>query len=568
MKPLYDAVLRYSKSKITPFHMPGHKQGKGFVPQDLFMNPAIFDLTELWDTDDLHYPKGPIGEAQVLAAKAFGAKRTWFLVNGSTCGIQAMILAHGQPGQKMIVVRDFHYAAFHAMAMTGIRPVYVYPKRDPVSGRFLPVSAAAVNEAIVQNPDAAAVYITRPGYYGDVCDIERIVVAAHKNKMPVLVDEAHGAHLSFSEKLPISAMAAGADFCIQSAHKTLPAFTQGAYAHMSEAVQGEPERIERFETALRIVQTASPSFLLMSSLDYAREFMSERGKEELERVLVQIDVLYRNAAEYGYGVPADIPASRTVIPASRSMVYIKTNADKIEINRASIDIASQETSAHSKITAEADRQQYGRDMTRIVLDTAQIGLTGIEMEQKLAQKYNIRIEMSDLNHIVLIATIADRNEDFLALDSALYKIAQEQRSCCLIAEQSKKNNAHTFRDVNVVGDERIFDGVRNIQHVQTDRDDLDTEDVAAPFEKIDLDIVIHHRRVSCRLRDAIGCQAGTMITPYPPGIPLLCPGERITAKTVHLMEQFLLAGAKVNGIETTDPQMITVLDECAGKSKF
>ncbi|MDR3120861.1 MAG: hypothetical protein LBU58_05960, partial [Clostridiales bacterium] len=317
MKPLYDAILAYSDrgasarrdepeqavmngfggepdcggeldcesepdcgsesvrpGPVTPFHMPGHKLGRGFLPPGVFSDPARFDLTELDETDDLHNPRGPLQKAQELAAEAFGAGRTWFLVNGSSGGVHAMILANCAPGQKLLIARDFHISAYHAMCLAGVRPVYLFPGARRVGepgksgaaevfgtadafGAFGTLTPSAAEAALAEHPDAAALYLTRPGYYGSVCDLESIVRIAHSRGVPVLVDEAHGAHLSFSPRLPVGALEAGADFCVQSAHKTLPAFTQCAYVHASVrlARQGSA-RIERLTGALRALQTS------------------------------------------------------------------------------------------------------------------------------------------------------------------------------------------------------------------------------------------------------------------------------------------------------------------------
>ncbi|MDR1440715.1 MAG: hypothetical protein LBJ10_12200, partial [Clostridiales bacterium] len=430
---LYGGIRAYSEKGAIPFHMPGHKLGKGFVPQGVFSDPAAFDLTELPRTDDLHMPRGMILSAQRRAADAFGAGKTWFLVNGSSCGVHAMVMAACAPGHKLLIARNFHYSAWNAMCMARVRPIFVYAKPPPghsgaaadaamgsagggggaaenagaacgaeafgsafaeafgaAGGVFEAGYAEAAIAAIRSHPDADAIFLTRPDYYGNACDIAPIVDAAHSYGLPVLVDEAHGAHLCFSGRLPVSAMEAGADICVQSAHKTLPAFTQGAYAHMSRRALGGGGLEGRFETALRALQTSSPSFLILSSLDYAREYMQKRGRRELDRVLDQCEAFFAEMSALGYGVPGGCGDSR------------EGGADG----------------------GAAPIKRYSRDMTRLVLNTARIGLSGSAVENMLAERHNIAIEMSDPWHIVMISTVADRDEDFSKLKAALGQIAR------------------------------------------------------------------------------------------------------------------------------------------------
>ncbi|MGE4282571.1 MAG: aminotransferase class I/II-fold pyridoxal phosphate-dependent enzyme, partial [Clostridia bacterium] len=230
--PLYDALKAYSKKNMIPFHMPGHKLGAGFPEQfrDSFLD---IDLTELPDTDDLHAPEGPIEEAQKLAAEAFGARQTFFLVNGSTCGIQTMIAGVCNPGDILIVDRNCHLSVIHSLILCGVIPQYIYPEYisdlDFIGG----INPHEVEEALKKHPDAKGVFITCPTYHGICSDIKTIADIVHRYDKMLLVDEAHGAHFCFHPSLPQGALHAGADICVQSAHKTLPALTQSALLHVN-----------------------------------------------------------------------------------------------------------------------------------------------------------------------------------------------------------------------------------------------------------------------------------------------------------------------------------------------
>ena len=520
MKPLYDTIAAYSHRVAAPFHMPGHKLGKGFIPKSLFADPARFDLTELASTDDLHDPRGPLLAAQTLAAEAFGAGKTWFLVNGSTSGIHAMVTANCAPGQKLIAVRNFHSSAFNAMRLARAKPVYVYPSAFP--GSYPQASGDDVERAIAAHPDAAALYITRPDYFGNACILEPIVAAAHSHGMPVLVDEAHGAHFAFSSKLPASAMQAGADFCVQSAHKTLPAFTQGAYAHASaHALRAMPERAQRFEMALRALQTSSPSFLVLSSLDYAREYMQAYGARKLDGLAASCAALCKRASEAGYAVPPGATeAAHAIQPGSSE-------------------------AGHGERNGVAQAQ---RDFTRLVIGVAPLGLGGPEVERMLAQEYAVVAEMSDDAHVVFISTVADSDADFELLGSALESVADRAaRREATIANREKAPPCPTAvktlcpaAATAPCASEGAGAGAR------ARRTPL------APEAAAQLDFMewLHSGREWATLESAAkaGRIAAELVTPYPPGVPLLCPGERVTPETAARLESLLRAGVHVKGL--------------------
>jgi arginine decarboxylase len=213
--------------------MPGHKLGSG-IPEEFLSQLEKLDLTEIPGLDDLHNPSGVVCEAQELAAGAFGAEKSYFLVNGSTVGLHAAISAVCRPGQRLIAGRDSHSAVINGMLLAGVRPYYFMPEYSDSFGICTGITPREVERALSENTDAEAVLITRPNYYGVCCDIEEIAKIVHSRNKILIVDEAHGPHLVFNKRLPMCALEAGADICIQSAHKTLPAFTQGAYLHMAQ----------------------------------------------------------------------------------------------------------------------------------------------------------------------------------------------------------------------------------------------------------------------------------------------------------------------------------------------
>lgn len=374
--PLYNALKEYYTKGAVPFHMPGHKLGRG-LPGEFAGNLAALDVTEIPGTDNLHHATGVIRQAQELAAEAFGSDRTYFLVNGSTCGIYAMISAMCRPGDTLIVARDCHKSVINGMLLAGVRPVYIMPEFDSRFGITTAITAENLEKALLANPNASGVLLTRPNYYGICCDIEKAASIVHSFNKILAVDEAHGSHFRFGSGLPVCAMDAGADICVQSAHKTLPAFTQGAYLHVASG-RVDAEKLEYF---LQVHQTSSPSYMIMASLDVARSIMQNEGDKLLDAL---IDNIERNKA---------------ALPKSDAFTFIDGNT----------------------IT------QFRTDPSRIAVNTENLGISGYEAETDLLRTYNLQIEMSDLFNIVCIATIADTPETLSYLFLCLEKLAASRR---------------------------------------------------------------------------------------------------------------------------------------------
>ena len=552
MKPLYEALLEYKKNASVVFHMPGHKLGQGFAHDGAFRDPAFFDVTELDATDDLHNPQGPLLDAQELAARAFGAGRTWFLVNGSSCGIFAMIAAvrgtgrssgrYGYFGQKILVARDFHYSAFNAMCFAGVRPIYITVNKE---NHIL--NPGCVEDALNEHPDAMALYITRPGYFGNVCAIEEITRIAQKRGVLVLVDEAHGAHLAFSRRLPVSALEGGADICVQSAHKTLPAFTQCAFLHASKKALSEDIGLEgRISDALRAFQTSSPSFLLMASLDYAREYMELRGESELNRVLDNCESFYVKMAACGYGIPSDI----WPIDAEGGGGGGGSGGDGGGGDGENGDGSSVRMNA------------YARDMTRLVLDTRPIGLSGTEVERQLWSRYRIKIEMSSPEHIVMIATVSDSDENFAALANALKEIAHSG-NCSALVSSAGANKGQALAEAADCDKGSLKAGASGDNNSTSNKTASSYENICInnnmsghhyPAENTSLDFmtILHMPKHRLPLSAAKGHISAEIVAPYPPGIPILCPGETITRDAIFEIQKLLKEGYIIKGIQQED----------------
>ncbi|GEN44708.1 aminotransferase class I/II-fold pyridoxal phosphate-dependent enzyme [Alkalibacillus haloalkaliphilus] len=283
--PLFEAIQQHVNQKRHSFHVPGHKSGD--VVHNLFRHMQElfrYDLTELPGLDDLHEPEGPILEAQNLAAQYFGTKQTYFLVNGTTSGNLAMILASLNADEHVLVQRNCHKSVMHALELVGAKPVFISPEYDPTARRYCHISSDVVKQALTSDQNIKAVILTYPDYFGTTFDLSSVVEVAHSYNVPVLVDEAHGAHFSFDAPFPKSAIQCGADLVVQSAHKTLPALTMGSFLHVNS------NRIERskLEYYLEVVQSSSPSYLIMASLDLARQYIANFSKENQVQLVEEI----------------------------------------------------------------------------------------------------------------------------------------------------------------------------------------------------------------------------------------------------------------------------------------
>jgi len=287
--PLYNALTQHASVNPISFHVPGHKYGIVFQTQarEYYRDLLRLDVTELSGLDDLHHPESIIAEAQQLAAELYGVEETFFLVNGSTVGNLAMIFATCEEHKKVIVQRNCHKSVIHALHLVGASPVFLSPEFDETVRVASYVSFATVKKAIEEHPDATAVILTNPNYYGMSVHLAEIIKIAHSRGIPVLVDEAHGAHFVAGPPFPTSAIAYGADIVVQSAHKTLPAMTMGSYLHVNSSLV-DKEKLRYF---LQVFQSSSPSYPIMASLDLARSYVANVALEDIQHIQAQIEQL-------------------------------------------------------------------------------------------------------------------------------------------------------------------------------------------------------------------------------------------------------------------------------------
>lgn len=366
--PIIDSLRKIVDDNIISFHMPGHKKGaiyKMLGYEDILENLYKLDTTEIPGTDNLHSPEECIKDSLKRASEVFKSDKTFYLVNGSTCGIEAAIMASVNPKEKIILNRDCHQSAINSCIIGEIDPIYVKPSINKYSNTLSGVSFNDVKRVIDSNLDAKAVFLTYPTYFGDVFDLKSICSYAHEKGMTVIIDEAHGAHLGLSERLPETALSQGADIVIQSTHKTLPSFTQSSMIH----IKGNRIDINKLTNMLRITESSSPSYLLMASLDIAVDIYEKNGFDLMDKLLSNIDEF-------------------------KSELYKLKN---IKVDES-------------------------KDYTKIFLNTKKLGITGHELENILRKNYNIQVELSNYYGVLLIATIGNTKDEFLKLKDVLFEI--------------------------------------------------------------------------------------------------------------------------------------------------
>jgi lysine decarboxylase len=461
---IISGIQKYRSEVDTNFHMPGHK-GKSDILEEIGNNLAYYDITETIGTDNLHYPTGFLKDAMQNISKTYGTKKSYMVVNGTSCGIISSIMACTNPGDKILVQRDCHKSVYNACILGDLKLYYLYPEFNKEHGLNFSISLEKLEEKLINFPEIKMVVLTYPTFYGICFDIKKAAEIVHKYDKILMIDEAHGSHLHFCQDLlPPSAESSGADIVTQSTHKTLPCLTQGSLLHIcSDRVD-----VNNIETMLRMLQTTSPSYILMSSIENAVHWM-DKHRVRLER---NIEVFKRKTKEL------------------RDM-GINVLEDDFLINEGCYDF----------------------DATRAVVSMSELGVTGTELQEMLRFEYNIQMEMADLMYTVGYITATDEPEDIEKLFDAIKEIYFEE-----IKSKEKREIVQ-------------IEPLPNLEHAMKMRKAFYAGNVL-----IDMD-------------DSIGKTAAEFIIPYPPGIPLVCPGEVIVEKTIDYIKTMLENGIAVNGID-------------------
>ena len=479
--PIYEALERFREMRVVPFDVPGHKHGKGNPELTAFLGEKCVgvDVNSMKPLDNLCHPVSVIREAEVLAADAFGAANAFLMVGGTTSSVQSMVLSCCKRGDKIILPRNVHRSVINALVLCGAVPVYVNPDVDRKLGISLGMSVEQVRKAIRENPDAVAVLVNNPTYYGVCSDLRTIVRLAHEAGMLCLADEAHGTHFYFGDNMPVTAMEAGADMAAVSMHKSGGSLTQS-----SLLLTGDRVNAGHVRQIINLTQTTSGSYLLMSSLDISRRNLAQRGR-----------TVFRRVAEMAEYAREEINAVGGYYAYGRELI----NGDSI----------------------------YDFDPTKLSVHTRDIGLAGIEVYDILRDEYDIQIEFGDIGNILAYLSIGDRMQELERLVSAL-------------AEIKRRYMKDSY-------------GLLSQEYIAP-------EVVRSPQEAFYAD------KKSLPLRESEGYICSEFVMCYPPGIPILAPGERITREILDYIVYAKAKGCSVTGPEDPDIENINIISEEAKSS--
>ncbi|MDB9536394.1 aminotransferase class I/II-fold pyridoxal phosphate-dependent enzyme [Dolichospermum planctonicum CS-1226] len=478
--PLIESLKACTTRSHAPFYTPGHKRGQGISPifSDL-LGKEIFraDLTELAELDNLFAPQSVILAAQELAAEAFGAEKTWFLVNGSTCGIAAAILANCRMGEKIILPRNIHSSVISGLILSGAIPIFINPEYDQYLDITYSITPKLVKAALIEHPDTKAVLIVYPTYNGVCGDLKAISHLTNQYNIPLIVDEAHGAHFHFHPQLPTSALTAGADLTIQSIHKTLGAMTQASMLH----IQGNRIDIDRINKALQLVQSTSPSFILLASLDAARHQMAIHGKKLMSQTweLAQEAIIKIN----------QIPGLSTPL-----------------------------------INSKKSPKFLDLDQTRLTVNVSEIGFTGFAAEEILDKKFHVTPEFSSWQNLTFIISLGNTKADIQNLIQGLNNLTYVTPLTSECQPCKHRNYATIPRDLSISPREAFF-----------------ASSEVLPVEET---------------QDRICAE---IICPYPPGIPVLMPGEIITKLALEYLQEVQNMGGFISGCADQTLQTLKVV---------
>ena len=477
--PLLAAMTAYYREGCVPFHTPGHKYGRGMHPAlaRLFSKEALaMDVSLMHELDDLFSPEGCIKAAQDRAARLYGAGQSFFIVNGTTAAIHAMLLATVRAGDKVLIARNAHRSVLGGLILAGAAPVFMAVEADEalgIPGQVLPVTVA---QALKDHPDVKAVLLTTPNYYGGACDLAAIAALAHAKGVPVLVDEAHGPHLGFDCRLPVPALAAGADLTAQSTHKLLGALTQASMLHVAQASLVPAAKVA---AALAVLQTTSPNYWLLASLDAAVDQLASQGGRLI-------------------GAAVDL-------------------AEEIRCRINAIDGLFCFGAERAGTAGLA-----GVDLCKLTITVSGLGMTGVEAERILRRQSRFQVELVDQNNVLLLITLGDEAQTADVVERAMRNLAAQRKPV-----------------------------KAPVQRVLS----LASEQVLLPRE------AFFARKKAVPVALSVGMIAAEPVTFYPPGVPVLLPGERISRSVL----EWCLSG-KQQGLYLSGPQdgrfeTIQVVDE-------
>ena len=512
--PISKAMEAYAGDGALAFHTPGHKQGLGAHPllKKLITEAGLRQEVSLMEElDDLHEPAGCIKEAQALAAELWGARESLFVINGTTGAIQAMLVGTLSPGDKVLVPRNAHRSIMGGIILAGAVPIYLQPEIDTRLGIAMGLSVATVQQAIKAHPEAKALVAVYPTYYGFCCDLQRIGELLHEANMLLLVDEAHGAHLRFGKDLPKQAIELGADVAAQSTHKLLGSMTQTSMLHIgSNRVEAE-----RIRQAASLLQSTSPNQLLLASLDIARLQMAQEGAQRINRAVALAQWLRKKINE--------IPG----LYCPGKEIWAGQEAGPL--------VAGGEDLPYDKLGAVA------LDWAKVTVNLAGLDISGQEAELLLRHQWKVQCELSDPENLLFIISMADTQREA----DRLLQVLQELAVRHLATKTANKDDSG-------IAEVQVCKKADNLCHMAE-------MPVAVQRMKPREAFFAPIRTVA--LEKAIGCICGETIAFYPPGIPVLCPGEEITEALVEYIRFYQAQGMRLSGAADSRLETIRVCQQ-------
>ena len=494
---LLECLREYGQSEAYPFHMPGHKRQTDLGITS-FPNPFSVDITEIDGFDNLHHAEGIIKASMDRAAEIYGSDRTWYLVNGSTCGILSAICGLTKPGDQILMARNSHKSAYHAVILNRLEPVYLFPEeltedsvygereikngawdpegRSGILGGILPEK---VERLLSEHPGVRAVFLTSPTYEGVISDIAAIAEIAHRNGIPLIVDEAHGAHLPFGAGFPSPALECGADVVVQSLHKTLPSLTQTAILHFKSRLVC-PEQIERY---LPVFQSSSPSYVFLAVMENCIGYMAGEGGTQMEAYKHRLLCWMEEA---------------------KKLRHLQVLDDRI-CGRNGV---------------------WDRDPSKLVILPPGGSRDGVWLAGELRERYHLEAEMACSRYVILMTSLMDTEEGLSRLGKALWEL-----DCSL--EVQKDNGGK--QELTENGD-------------PGERGNVISTWLEQPLQRVLPADAWNLEKRHCPLEEAEGRISGSFLTVYPPGVPMLVPGEEITGEAIRLITENRRLGLTVEGI--------------------
>ena len=479
MKPsLLDRLKAHAASGSIPMHMPGHKRNSGLLGTDL---PYNIDITEIDGFDNLHGASSILKEYMEEIADFYGTKRSFYLVNGSTCGILAGIRAATKRGGKIAVARNCHKSVYHAIELFGLEAIFLMPELDEAFGIHGVVSSANIAATLKKHPDTQLVVLTSPTYEGVVSDIAAIAEICHAQEVPLLVDEAHGSHFNYSEHFPASATALGADIVIRSLHKTLPSLTMTSLAHLN----GKLVRPEEMARQLALFESSSPSYVLMASIDRCFRLLRDEGE----------------------------------------CLFESYNQRLTEFSEKLKQLQHLKVLCHGNDSPAVHPTFFAFDKGKLLISMQGMSISRQGISEKLRNDHQIEMEMTYGDHALAMTSVCDTDAAMAALADALLAIDSTLGSA---ASDYASNDTTTF---------------------------------SLPEKQCEIWQALESETASCPFKQATGETAAEYVWAYPPGIPLLVPGERISEEFIRQVRTLSEKGTQVHSDADGLPENIRIIGQ-------